>query len=228
MSCHPPLPPPEEVHIWKLEHAGGNRTLLSPGELKRMESYRFPQDRERYGATQTLKRLILSRYLGSRPEELIFQINPQGKPAIEGLEFSLSHTTGLSLLAVATRNPVGVDIERIAPQDDLPALSQRILSSSELESYQVLSPDERLKAFYQLWTAKEAYVKSLGIGFEMEPHEIETDFPSLTSISHGKRERLPLERIDVGGDFIAHLVTRKPLTRTLVFELTDNEAITDS
>ncbi|WP_411845597.1 4'-phosphopantetheinyl transferase superfamily protein [Roseibacillus persicicus] len=221
MSPHPPLPAAGEVHVWKLKQEDGEATRLSPAEVERMERYRFANDRHRYCATQSHKRTILSRYLGERPEDLSFTENQQGKPALPGLEFSISHTAGLSLLAVTTRNPVGIDIERIQIPEDLDSLAERIASKAEWAHFLSLSNEDKSNLFFQLWTAKEAFVKALGTGFEMEPHELQTELPSLASISHLGKNRHLLLPFNAGPGYVAHLASKEAFTKVTSFDFPD-------
>ena len=73
-----------------------------------------------------------------------------GKPYLEKgeAEFSLTHTDGLVAVAVGTQR-VGLDAER-----------RRSRKIDVLVSR--LRPREREEDFFELWTAKEAYVKYLG------------------------------------------------------------------
>ena len=182
----PTKPTKGELHLWLLEHQKENhhqlkRDLLSTSELTRLENYHFKDDQNRYAFTQSGKRQILGRYLSTPPDKLLLDHNTKGKPLVQGLEISISHTKGLSVLAVTTSPPIGVDIEKISPQENLPTLARRIMSDSEWAIYHSLPESKKLTAFYQLWTAKEAYLKNLGIGFEIEPSSVVSDFPKLTS-----------------------------------------------
>lgn len=215
------LPPADEVHLWKIRHSGGQETLLCEAERSRLNRFHLAKDRQRYLATQSAKRLILARYLAQPPESLQLGENASHKPTLPGLEFNLSHTAGLSLLAVATTQAVGVDLEKIPPntQLDLPALAERILSKAELAAYQALPEPARASAFYQLWTAKEAALKALGIGFQCEPHEIETDFPSLTQATLQGHPTLALQAIALGPDHLCHLASASLFRKTHLFDL---------
>ena len=73
-----------------------------------------------------------------------------GKPYLEKgeCEFSLTDTDGLVAVAVGAQT-VGLDAERRKPRK-LDAILSR------------LTPAERADDFFELWTAKEAYVKYLG------------------------------------------------------------------
>lgn len=75
---------------------------------------------------------------------------PRGKPYLADgrVKFSLTHTDGLAAVAVGA-SETGIDAERRKPRK-LNALLSR------------LTPAERNEDFYELWTAKEAYVKYCG------------------------------------------------------------------
>lgn len=76
--------------------------------------------------------------------------SPNGKPylASGALHFSVTHTDGLLAVAVS-KQEVGIDAERPTTRR-IDALKSR------------LAPEEQDEDFYELWTAKEAYVKHLG------------------------------------------------------------------
>ncbi|MER7224223.1 4'-phosphopantetheinyl transferase superfamily protein, partial [Streptomyces rubradiris] len=96
---------------------------------------------------------------------------PHGRPAVAGpagdrLHFSLSHTAGLALLALAGR-PVGVDVERVpgpGPAED----AARALHRAEREELARLAPGARPGAFARCWTRKEAWLKATGEGLSGE------------------------------------------------------------
>ena len=92
----------------------------------------------------------------------------QGKPHFTGAlrewHFSLSHSGGRALLALAQDQPVGVDLESPRPRQRLLDLAQRFFTAAETSVLRGLPEEERLHAFYALWTAKEAVLKAAGVG----------------------------------------------------------------
>jgi 4'-phosphopantetheinyl transferase len=114
-------------------------------------------------------RTILGHYIHLPPREVPLEQAPAGKPLLPGtlsrLEFNLSHTQGLAVLAVTQGRSVGVDIESTRQELDLGAIARRFFSPQEqafLASHE--SPAERVAAFFQLWTRKEAFLKEGGRG----------------------------------------------------------------
>ena len=88
-------------------------------------------------------------------------VDEHGKPMIDGLEFSLSHSGDLVVCAVSDE-PVGCDVERLreAPK----GVAERYFSDGEQAYLSRFSGDEYDKAFFRLWTMKESYVKMTGEG----------------------------------------------------------------
>ena len=83
---------------------------------------------------------------------------------MKDLRFNLSHTSGAALIAATLGREIGVDIERIRPMEDLEAIGLSIFSAVEGSHWESLRDDDRLVAFYRVWTRKEAYLKAIGLG----------------------------------------------------------------
>lgn len=80
------------------------------------------------------------------------------------LHFSVSHSGGLSLCALAD-TPVGADVELVRPRS--PKLPRYALSHREYAWYE--GRGSRWEDFYTLWTLKEARVKCTGEGIFRRP-----------------------------------------------------------
>lgn len=108
-------------------------------------------------------RKILSSYLGQDPEKICFERNSNGKLEHPKIFFNLSHSQKLAIIAVSQLGPVGVDIEYFREIKNLLSIAKRFFSSSELVYLENLSAESQTKAFFELWTAKEALVKARGL-----------------------------------------------------------------
>lgn len=123
------------------------------------------RDRDRFIVRRGLLRVILGRYVGCHPGELEYQYGEYGKPELPGwLRFNLSSSRGLALYALARDRELGVDVERM--RDDLrhADLADRYFSTAEREELRTLPAGVAMRAFFNGWTRKEAYVKALGTG----------------------------------------------------------------
>lgn len=178
------LPRPSEVHLWRIEldDATGDseqlRSLLSTDELERALRFHFERDRRRYVTARAALRSVLGRCLGTAPEAVELRYGPQGRPSLAHadvqLDFNVSHTGGLGLIAVS-RERVGVDVEAVRELDDLPTLIRSCCSSSESTALSSLQGRDRLEAFFAAWTRKEAIAKATGAGLGIEPTSIEVE-----------------------------------------------------
>ena len=114
-----------------------------------MEQTSFPNSQLRFGFDSFQKPVFLS------------------DPTIH---FNLSHSGQWILCGVCT-NDIGVDIEKIEPIH--PNVLEVALTINEQKRYHTLSVQERSQYFYQLWTAKESYLKLIGLGMNVLPNLID-------------------------------------------------------
>lgn len=91
-----------------------------------------------------------------------FYYNEKGKPELKGLpiNFSISHSGNYVAIALS-KDPIGVDIQEIREIDD--KLIGYVLNDAEIS---LINKDNKLNSFFEIWTAKEAYLKYIGIGLE--------------------------------------------------------------
>lgn len=145
-------------------------TGLATDERARAERFRFEVDRNDYVIARAALRWILARYCKMRPEELVFQYSPFGKPSLclpaadQGIEFNVTHTHGLALYAVARNRRVGIDVEWVRPDLATNGIAEQFFSSYEVAVLQSLDEPLRTEAFFHCWTRKEAYIKARGEG----------------------------------------------------------------
>jgi 4'-phosphopantetheinyl transferase len=95
---------------------------------------------------------------------------PPGKPHLAGgagarsLRFNLAHADDLALVAVARGREVGVDVEREHPERADLDVARRMFAPPEAQALAALPPRLRARAFFTLWTIREAYAKGTGLG----------------------------------------------------------------
>ena len=171
---------PDEVHVWRVD-VGERAAIgtvafetLSEAERARAARFHFEADRRRFVAAHVALRGILASCLDGAPASLAFGEGTHGKPFLEAsahggsLRFSLSHSGEIALVAVSLAREVGVDVERVRPLDDFEGFVARYLSSHEREALARVPSGERLRAFFETWTLKEAYLKACGDGLLRE------------------------------------------------------------
>ncbi len=129
------------------------------------------------GSWQAARR-VLSELAHVPPDALDIRAAPQGKPYLANvchLRFSLSHAGRHWLMAVSSDREVGADIETLDQLgvDDLPL--RQALSERERRAFDAMQTcQERLLAFYRVWTRKEACLKALGSGLHVDPRQVQT------------------------------------------------------
>ena len=142
---------------------------LRADELLRTGQFRNEAARRNYVIAHAALRQILGQRLRVEPGKIQFTTGPQGKPALAGdaagrLEFNLTHSGDLALVAVAERVAVGVDVERVRPLPDALRLAERFFAAEEAAQLQSLPEGDCAPAFLNLWTRKEAVAKAMGVG----------------------------------------------------------------
>jgi len=145
--------------------------ILSSDERARSSRFRYDLDRDRFVVSHAALRILLARYLRTRPSAIEFSCNEFGKPGLSGnsgreLQFNLSHSGTLALFAFA-RAQVGVDIERIRPEFATEQIAERFFSPDEVRSLRALPTNLQAVGFFNCWTRKEAYIKAWGQGLSM-------------------------------------------------------------
>jgi 4'-phosphopantetheinyl transferase len=135
-------------------------------------------------------RQILATYLGVEYASVDVCHDADGKPYVDGgPPFSLSDSGDLALIAVGNDVPIGVDIEQIRADRPVEGFAQRFFSPYEREALRPLSGEELVEAFYWCWTAKEAYLRALGVGLRR----------SLDSFDISSRLLVPVDSMPTGG-----------------------------
>lgn len=146
-------------------------SLMSTDKQSRVDRFRFADDKKRTIAGEMLARKAIAEWCGIAPESIVFGIKEHGKPYAKNstVEFNISHSGDMVVCAIDDR-PIGIDVEKIRPIDI--SVAKRICSNNELRYLFGSKLDEFnfcyttdmkiLTRFFEIWTAKEAYSKSIG------------------------------------------------------------------
>ena len=139
----------------------------------RVERTRQRKDRLRTVLADDLARHMLGEAMGISPASVRFTYAASGKPSVAGggYEFSISHSDDIVVVAI-NEGPVGIDVEHI--REVSPRLARKYFCDDEnfyvfghepkdVDFEHMASTDIRMR-FFEIWTAKEAYLKRLGEG----------------------------------------------------------------
>ena len=174
-----------EVHVWSVQtnDEGSSpddfKDLLSSVEQERASKFRFETDRRRYITSHAALRSILCHCVNGPARALQFAEGPYGKPklalnhAAEKIEFNLSHSHEVALIAVAQGREIGVDIEWVREAFAFDEVAQRFFTAKEVSALRGLPFHLQREAFYKCWTSKEAFLKAKGTGLSGRLDEVE-------------------------------------------------------
>lgn len=213
-----------EVHVWRAALDVSHDTLslfqalLTLEEYVKAQRFHFEKDRRAWMVAHGLLRMLLSVYTQRNPREISFQLNAYGKPALDvapdqsSLQFNLSHSQHLALLAFTRARRVGVDVEYMRSNIAYSELAQHSFSPSEQATLNALPLSQQRQAFFNGWTGKEAYIKGRGLGLSLPLHLFDValmpDEPAaLLASRENPREaqRWTLHRLEPGPDYAATL-----------------------
>ena len=169
-----------QVDVWLARDAqwqdpellAGLPEILSEDERARVARMALPEGKHQQLVTRALTRQVLSHYLPEVPPAAWrFTRSEHGRPSVSAemrgdaraLHFSLAHTAGLVVMAVARVPEIGVDVERAGGRAPL-AVARRYFSADEIDELESLPEAEQPRRFQRLWTLKEAYLKAIGTG----------------------------------------------------------------
>jgi 4'-phosphopantetheinyl transferase len=168
-----------EIHLWRAELDAGDEDdlarlgrTLAADERARAASFVLAPDRRRFTVARAALRAVLARYLDVAPAAVALARTAAGRPTLLTphaglLDFSVSRSAGLALCAVTRGRAIGVDIERIMRGVAQDVTHEGILSATELAALRAVEPAARDRAFFALWTRKEAYAKARGLGLAL-------------------------------------------------------------
>jgi 4'-phosphopantetheinyl transferase len=230
----PPILGRRAVHVWRIRLAEESEedlwSVLSTDERERARKFHFEIHRRGFVVAHAALRQILSGYIGEPAERLTFVTGEFGKPALEnarGLEFNLSHSGDLALLAVSRSGDVGVDVERWNAEIDHLDLAERFFSEEERAALRGLAhaSDQVVEGFFAAWSRKEAYLKASGHGISRGLHHFDV------SLRPGEPARLIADQLDdvatdrwfmrelsAGDGYSAALVAAAPVDEVLLFD----------
>ena len=165
-----------EIHLWRANLDLPSSMIkqlaynLSKDEKTRANRFRFEQHRDRFIAGRGILRQLLANYLQIKSDLIIFEYSDRGKPQIasslnkDSLQFNVSHSQDLALYGFNYQKNIGVDLEYIKDKIDYEQLAKRFFTTEELRLINSYPASEQKTIFFQLWTAKEAYLKATGDG----------------------------------------------------------------
>ena len=141
---------------------------LSSADIARAEAMTADGGLRRdWRASHIALRILIERWLGPEVRAKPFSIRPGGRPELDGapISFSLSHTGGLALIALASVGPIGADLERLRRIGiDGPRRAGLIEEARRMAPDLAFAEAGDDARFLQAWVRLEAVAKASGEG----------------------------------------------------------------
>lgn len=193
------------------------RQYLSDDELARADRFRFPDLRLKFAQRRGILRFVLAQYLGLPPADIRFETNSFGKPFLgaefkqSNIQFSLSHSQDRMVIAINRGCHLGIDVEVIRDGIDNIGLAESFFATEDVHCIRSKTgTDLQQRAFFDIWTGKEAYIKALGAGLSIPLDQFSIDmelerprlryarhrsesYPEVLDTAHWHFERLCLD-----------------------------------
>ena len=226
---------PDLVHVIRVRldlpfiAAADMNAILSDDERQRAVRFRFDEPRQRFATCRTTLRKLLGSCCGILPNAVPLRYGDHGKPELSftelephlpRIEFSVSHSGDLGLIAITKESAVGIDIEECNPAVKTLRLAQRFFAPPEAAELSQLPPEKQLAGFYRGWTCKEAYIKATGLGMSLSLSSfcvtIDPDQPA--SLHHvvnqpTEPQRWTIQSGDVAPNYAAAVMVAHPHCR---------------
>lgn len=193
------------------------RAVLSDDERERAGRFVFPANRVEYIAAHGLVRQTLGALVGRAPADLVFAVPEEGgkpflaDPSGHGIDFNLSHTTGMVACAVGIGCAVGIDLEPLDRRIEL-GIARRFFAADEYQWLTDLDDGARAAGFLRLWTLKEAVAKAVGLGLQLgfDAFSVRPDPPRLEVPPPGFATAWRLQQWQPGPGHLAALACHGP------------------
>lgn len=206
-----------DIHVWSVGTGGQESDvyLLPDEERRRAELLRAGKQRIYVAARIALWQLLTSA-LGCSQSDMRIDHRcrhcgdpDHGKPTLVGIEnkvdFSVSYSSELALIAIGFSTNVGVDIQEVVPGSQP---HRWCFSTLEQQYLTRLDDEQRDHATTRSWARKEALAKADGRGLALPLSSVVTTGPAAQWILPSRRWRV--QDLDVAGGFAAAVAYDAP------------------
>ncbi|MFO0934139.1 MAG: 4'-phosphopantetheinyl transferase superfamily protein [Planctomycetota bacterium] len=170
-----PLDVGDGVDVWAValdaaaDVVEAGRALLDDGERARAARFHDPRHGARFVVRRAALRTVLARYVGAAPTALRFRRVGEARPRLvepaADLVWSAADADDLALFALARRDPLGIDVERLREVPEHAEIAARYLAADDAAAVAAATDElARRLAFFRGWTRLEALSKALDGG----------------------------------------------------------------
>jgi len=167
----------EPVHIYRVRldlpetEVFAYSKWLSEAEQERAAKFLSAHKTREFMITRGTLKMKLAEMLGEDITQVRISHEKDGRPCLDnnkhGIRFSVSHSFDRAMIAMTRGRAIGIDLEKIRTDIDHAGLSRRFFSPAEHSALQLCDEATRIRAFFAVWTRKEAIVKAHGKGIAL-------------------------------------------------------------
>lgn len=144
-------------------------SVLSDTELERADRFVTEEGKNHFKQRRAFRRYCGALALGSTRSlsQMVFKETEKGRPYLPDLpdfRFSFSSCRFGFLGAWSSTHCIGIDLEDQTRTLEAAELAQQFFSEAEARVVKAVEGRARLRTFFQLWSLKEAALKSIGEG----------------------------------------------------------------
>jgi phosphopantetheine--protein transferase-like protein len=192
-------------------------SVLSDAELQRADRFVTEEGKFQFNQRRAFRRYCGALVLGSpRPlSRIAFKETEKGRPYLPDSPdfwFSFSSCRFGFLGAWSSTHGIGVDLEDQTRNLEVVEFAQQFFSEAEAKAVEGIGGLARLRTFFQLWSLKEAALKSIGEGLPIGLDAFEFELAPNLRVVHAPRDHGGPERFNAhvieGNDSCAALVVR--------------------
>jgi phosphopantetheinyl transferase len=153
-----------ELYLLNMKEHEDSEFPLLDLEVKEYDNLSSKKRKLEWKMSRWLRRNVLSHKLGVRSEDLVFNVQDNGRPFLvgnEGIDFNISHSDMWLVMLVSDKS-IGIDIEAYKENRNIFGIAKNYFLPEEYLA--IMNSSNAIFLFHQLWTLKESYVKATGEG----------------------------------------------------------------
>jgi len=214
----------DHIDIWlcDLKQLSGDINIFffffSEDERQRADKLKVEDKKQQYIITRGALRQRLGLLTNIDPKDFVFEYLEHGKPIFNNdarftdITFNISHSHDLALIAIAQKQSIGIDIEKINHESKHDQLVARFFSKAEQAEFQTIQEANRAKAFCACWTRKEAFIKAVGDGvsYGLDKFDVAVDPENQTpdiNLHKPSEETWSAINLPINDEYMASLVS---------------------
>jgi 4'-phosphopantetheinyl transferase len=182
---------PDDIHVLQVDFDFEMQLhdtlfdVMSDDERHRASRFvRYP-DAIRFAVCRSVLRNCLSAAIGQSAHLIRFVSSASGRPSlyadrtIATIDFNVSHSEDLALIAWSGTRRVGVDIESHRGALNWESQIPSVFGTADMLQFTAATPAQRRGLFFDIWVAKEALLKAdgVGIGARLSEFSVASDNP---------------------------------------------------